>query len=199
MPRRSLKLSIGSPAVGQSVTYTATITPSGTTGTVQFGIDVPQSIGNPVPLDASSSATFTYAFPTQGSHTVYAWYFDTAGTPGVKTFITVTVSSGAAPVITSFVANPTSITAGSTAQLTGVFSGGTGSVDNGVGAVTSNGAKTVNPSVTTTYTLTVDDGAGTTVTSKATVRVTGSAVITSFVADPTSINGRGHHTADCLL
>src|SRR2546430_10901403 len=54
----------------------------------------------------------------------------------------------AAPAITSFSATPASITSGQTARLTASFSNGIGSVDQGIGLVTSGVAVTVAPSVT---------------------------------------------------
>jgi len=55
--------------------------------------------------------------------------------------------------------------------LTGVFSGGNGTVDNNVGPVTSGNAVTVTPAATTTYTLTVTNAAGTSVSAAVTVAV----------------------------
>jgi len=60
-----------------------------------------------------------------------------------------------APVITSFTAAKSPISAGSSTTLTAVFSGGTGGVDHGVGAIASGAPVDVSPSATTTYTLTV--------------------------------------------
>jgi hypothetical protein len=60
------------------------------------------------------------------------------------------------PSITSFVANPTVVSSGSSATLTAVFSGGTGIVDRGIGTVTSGSATSPGPiRASTTYTLTV--------------------------------------------
>jgi hypothetical protein len=98
--------------------------------------------------------------------------------------------SPAAPTIASFVATPTSVTAGSSASLTAVFANGAGIITPGNLAVTSGVAVSVTPSVTTTYTLTVTNAAGTAVTQTVVVTVTGSVVapsITSFVANPSTI------------
>jgi hypothetical protein len=75
-----------------------------------------------------------------------------------------------APVIASFVASPTSITVGGSAQLTASFSNGTGVVTPGSLAITSGTPINVNPAVTTTYTLTVT-GSGGNATATATVTV----------------------------
>lgn len=75
------------------------------------------------------------------------------------------------PAIASFSANPVSITSGNNATLSFSFTGGAGSIDNGVGAVNSGTDVTVKPAATTTYTLTVDNGFGATKTKTATVTV----------------------------
>ncbi len=104
-------------------------------------------------------------------------------------------AGSAAPTITSFTANPTTITAGGTANLTGVFANGTGIITPGELAATSGTAVSVSPSNTTTYTLTVTNSSGNTVTQTVTVTVssTGPAApaITSFTADPAMIAAGG--------
>lgn len=94
----------------------------------------------------------------------------------------------AAPTITSFTVADDKITTGSDAKLTAVFSGGTGSIDQGVGAVTSNvvassGALTANK----TFTLTVTNSAGVSVTAQVTVQVFNAAVIDAFTANKTKV------------
>jgi len=76
-----------------------------------------------------------------------------------------------APVITSFTAAPATVTAGSPSTLTGVFSGGTGTVDQGVGNLPSGTGVPVSPMATTTYTLTVTGPTGSVATAAATVTV----------------------------
>jgi hypothetical protein len=93
-----------------------------------------------------------------------------AGTSATSTAVVTVVA--AAPVITSFTAGANTITAGGSTTLMAVFSGGTGSVNNGVGVVTSGTPVTVIPAATTTYTLTVQNGAGSSTTASATVSVT---------------------------
>ncbi len=89
--------------------------------------------------------------------------------------------------VTSFTANPTSITDGTSATLTGVFQNGTGVITPGNLAATSGVAVTVNPTTTTTYTLTVTPSSGTAVTATATITVYPAPTITSFMASPASI------------
>jgi hypothetical protein len=91
------------------------------------------------------------------------------------------------PSITSFAATPTSITAGSSATLTGVFANGTGVITPGNLQATSGVAVTVSPTTTTTYTLTVTPTTGTAVTATATISVNPAPTIASFTASPTTI------------
>ncbi len=94
----------------------------------------------------------------------------------------------AAPSIASFVANASTITAGGTAHLTGVFANGTGVITPGNIPATSGTAVSVSPSTTTSYTLTVTSATGSAVTQDAGVTVvpTGAAVIT-----PRSVQASG--------
>src|SRR5271163_4405898 len=89
--------------------------------------------------------------------------------------------------ITSFSANRTSITNGSTAALTGVFANGTGVITPGNFPATSGAAVTVSPTATTTFTLTVTPTSGTAVTATATITVNPAPTITSFTAIPPTI------------
>jgi hypothetical protein len=95
--------------------------------------------------------------------------------------------------ITSFTANPTIVAPGETATLTAVFENGVGSVDQGIGPITSGVAVgTGAMSTTTTYRLTVTNAALDSVTSDVTVTVTRFG-ITGSMAVP-----RSGHTATLL-
>ena len=99
-------------------------------------------------------------------------------------------SSPSAPAtISSFAANPTSVTAGASASLTGSFSGGTGVITPGNLPATSGTALSVSPATTTTYTLTVTPSSSTAVaaTATATVTVYPAPAIASFSASPSTI------------
>src|ERR1700733_4883442 len=98
-----------------------------------------------------------------------------------------TQTSDPPPSITSFTANHTSITDGSTAALTGVFANGTGVITPGSLPATSGVAVTVSPTTTTTYTLTVTPTSGTAATATATITVNPAPTITSFGAIPATI------------
>ncbi|MGA9669085.1 MAG: hypothetical protein WBQ94_07755 [Terracidiphilus sp.] len=96
------------------------------------------------------------------------------------------------PTISSFVANPTSINAGGTTSLTGVFSSGAAVIAPGNLSITSGKAVSVTPSQTTTYILTVTNSFGDTAAQTATVAVSPSApTISSFAANPTTITSGG--------
>lgn len=101
----------------------------------------------------------------------------------------------ATPAITSFNSSSATIYAGRSVNLTVVFANGTGSIDNGVGKVTSATPVSVTPASTTTYTLTVTNAAGTSVTSTITVTVmplSFSTVQISWNANPeTAVNQSG--------
>jgi hypothetical protein len=86
---------------------------------------------------------------------------------------TVSVTVDPAAVITSFSATPATITAGETANLTGIFTNGTGVITGGASpiTVTSGTAVAVTPTTTTKYTLTVTNANNTAVTSTTTVTV----------------------------
>lgn len=102
------------------------------------------------------------------------------------------------PTITSFAANPASITAGSSSTLSWAATGAT-SISITPGSFTSssaNGSTSVSPSATTTYTLTATNSAGST-TSSVTVTVnsgTTKPVVNSFTASPASITAGASST-----
>jgi hypothetical protein len=73
------------------------------------------------------------------------------------------------PTIERFSAEPDAVQPGESTTLVAQFSGGIGRIDGGVGAVTSGSAVTVTPSDSTTYTLTVSDDGGRSVSATAKV------------------------------
>jgi hypothetical protein len=86
------------------------------------------------------------------------------------------------PVVTSFSASRSGISAGDSVQLTAVFSGGTGTVEPGVGAVASGVPVTVAPATTTQFSLTVRGDNAASATSVVTVVVTAPGGTTVFGA-----------------
>lgn len=103
-------------------------------------------------------------------------YTLTAGNGTATTTASATVTVNAAPPppapTCTLSANPTSVTQGSASTLTFSSTNATsGTIDNGVGAVSTSGTKSVSPLATTLYTATFT-GTGGTVTCSATVAVT---------------------------
>lgn len=92
------------------------------------------------------------------------------------------------PVIQSLQATPATLTLGQSSVLTPVFTNGTGSLDNGVGAVLSGQSYPVTPTASTTYTLTVTGTSGTTpATQTVTVTLLPPASIGTFSALPSTL------------
>ena len=77
----------------------------------------------------------------------------------------------AVPTITSVMANPTAVTAGGSASLTGVFTNSTGVIVQGNLTIASCTAVSVSQAQTTTYALTGTNSAGVTPSMTATVAV----------------------------
>jgi hypothetical protein len=99
--------------------------------------------------------------------------------------VTVTGSAGA-PLITSFTATPSSITAGASSTLAWTVVNATTVTISGLGAVSATGSHVVSPTQTTTYTLTASNSSGQ-VSTTVTLTVTPSAGgvrILSFTSDP---------------
>lgn len=108
---------------------------------------------------------------TNGNHFLVAQSWDNAGRV-IKSSVNIAVASSTPPPAVSFIANPTSITAGQTSLLSWTTTNATSvTVSNGIGSQPVNGSISVSPSATTTYTLTAT-GAGGTATAQATVVVT---------------------------
>src|SRR5574339_232478 len=78
------------------------------------------------------------------------------------------------PRILSFQAQPASIKPGESFLLSWATEAGTGTIDNGIGAVPTRGTIKVTPKATTTYTLTLGGGA---VTRSLTVTVAGTTAV----------------------
>ena len=154
----------GTITAGQAVDLTAVFADG--TASIDNGVG---AVSSNTPTSVSPTATTTYTLTATNA----------AGT-AVTSAVTVTVVP--APEITSFVSAAGTITAGQAVDLTAVFADGTASIDNGVGAVTSNTPTSVSPTATTTYTLTATNAIGTAVTSAVTVTVVPAPEITSFVS-----------------
>jgi len=132
-------------------------------------------------ITVTPAVTTTYTVTATGA----------GGTVTSSVTVTVNAPPSAVPVIDSFSATPTTITAGDSTVLSWTTTGADNvSIDNGVGAVAVDGTITVTPVVTTTYTVTAI-GAGGTVISSVIVTVNApppaAPVIDSFSAAPIMI------------
>ena len=151
-----------SEGVAGTFTVTATGSPAPTlseTGALPSGVTFTASTGVLAGTPAAATAG-TYPITFTATNGV---------SPDATQSFTLTVD--APPSITSFGAANTTITDGTSSILNAVFTGGTGSIDNGVGAVTSGVGVTVTPTSTTTYKLTVTNSAGVSVPATTTVTV----------------------------
>ncbi len=113
----------------------------------------------------------------------------TASAPG-----TATPAIVPPPAITTFAATPSTVVVGNGSVLSYAFSGGTGTIDQGIGAVTSGGTTNISPDASTAYILTVTNPAGTPVaaTTSLTVTVPPTPVIQEFKALPATLTqGQG--------
>jgi hypothetical protein len=188
---------------GALVTQTATIT-------VIPAPTITSFTANPATITAGASTSLTGVFANGTGVITPGNLPATSGTavsvsPATTTIYTLTVTptSGTAitqtvtvtvvppPTITSFTANPATITAGASTNLTGVFPEGTGLITPGNLPATSGTAVSVSPAATTTYTLTVTNAAGTPITQTVTVTVNSGPTITSFIATPATISAGG--------
>ena len=103
---------------GQSVTLTATVSPSTATGAVQFAIDG-TNVGSPVTL-SGGQATFSSSSLSVGSHTITAAYSGDTNIIGSTTTMTQTVNQIPTTTTLSSSANPS--TSGQSVTLTATVS-----------------------------------------------------------------------------
>ena len=124
--------SLNPSVVGQSVTFTATVTSTtaGTpTGTVTF-LDGGNPLGAPVALPASGKATFTTSSLAAGNHSIFCMYSgDATFAPATSSGIGQVVETATSTVVTSSL-NPSTVGAGVTFTATVTSTAGpvTGSV-----------------------------------------------------------------------
>lgn len=134
---------------GNNVPLLPTFT--GGTGSIDQGVG-PVTSGTPVivipPFLKESNGAISYTLTVTSAG-------GTAVSATVSVLVLLQPVEVVIPEIASFDAFPKDIAAGSSATLAAVFSGGTGSIDQGVGPVSSGVGVSVSPAVTTTYTLTV--------------------------------------------
>lgn len=96
------------------------------------------------------------------------------------------------PEVSSFTISESTITRGDEVTLTAVFTGGTATVDNGVGILSSGIPLLISPTETSTYTLSVTDEIGRLVSSSINVTVIATPEISSFtLSNSTITQGEG--------
>ncbi len=179
VPAPFIKSFTANPAtVTAGVSSSLTAVFSGGTGVVTPG-NITVTSGTAVIVNPATTTTYTLTVTP------------TAGTAITQT---ATVTVVAAPDITSFTADPTSISPGDSSDLTGAFTGGTGVITAGgttiSSSVTSETPVSVSPTTTTTYTLTVTNAANTSVTATATVTVTTASVSVNPAAPGIAVTNR---------
>jgi len=132
----------------------------------------------------------TFSAGTSGSVVLTCVVSNSLGTPSAPG--TATCAIVAPPAIASFVTTTPSTGPGGSAGLLASFTGGTGSVDHGVGTVTSGTAATATGlTATTTFTLTVTNAAGAAVTATASTRVGELSVFAGVLANEGNADGTG--------
>jgi len=145
-------------------------------------------IGQNVALTSPTAAITTFTATGGQSYAFRLTVTDPYGGKGIAQ-VYVTTASSAGPIITSFVANPTSITLGGASTLSWSTSNATSvSISPAPGgAEPLNGTISVSPTVTTTYVLTATNATAS-VTATATVVVnTPQVTLTSCYASPANI------------
>ncbi len=168
-------------------TSTVTVTVGGATG----GVQVSSCTANPTSISAGQSSTLSWttlnaetvsigpgvgSVTNSGSVSVSpsqtTTYIVTALGGGASASCSVTVTVGALPVIASFTATPASIASGQSSTLQWSVQNSTSVSISSIGTVSASGTNNVSPTVTTVYTLTATNAAGS-ITKTATVTVTG--------------------------
>jgi hypothetical protein len=165
----------GTLTAGSSTTLTAVFLDG--TAVVDHGIGAVTS-GVAVPIgDLTETTTFTLSVSAASGATV-------------TQSLTITVVS--APSIAGFDAAKTTLTAGRSTELTAIFSGGAGSIDHGIGAVIS-GQPTPTDELTsdTTFTLTVTNAAGDSVSAAVAIATVAPPMIGAFTAARTIVTAWG--------
>lgn len=158
LPPMALVASSSIVTTGGAITVTVSI-PDGATAVVQ-GVQGTWTNGQTVSIPANAS----------GDTQTVSMLVTLAN--GLSQTIQTTVVLVPPPVVTNLTASPVTISPGGTSNLTPQFSGGNGVIDQGIGPVTSGTSYPTLPlQAGQTYTLTVTNAAGNTVSLQATVNV----------------------------
>jgi hypothetical protein len=173
---------IGVPAGTITLNGSASYSPDGDPLTYQWT----QISGNAVTLNSPTGVITTFTASSAQSYAFRLTVKDNfGGQSSAQVYVTTVAST--APQIASFVASPTSITAGQSSTLSWSTIGATSVTISSIGTVPLNGTDPVSPTVTTTYTLTATNANGS-VNATATVTVnTPQTSLTACYASPANI------------
>ncbi len=164
----------------------------GLTGVFAGGTGLINSVGL-VNVPVFSGVTVLALAPTIAG--TYPCTLMVTNASGGTTIAVVVLTVVPPPIISSFTAAATTISAGTNATLTAVFSDGIAAINPDVGTVTSGvPVSTGILASTTTFTLTVTNAAGTAATATVTVTVEPAPIIFAFTAAPTTVLPRGAAT-----
>ena len=179
-------VSITAPVAGATVSGTISLTASASdnvgVASVQFQLGG-SNLGSAI-TTAPYTASWNTTTVANGPYTLTAIAKDLSNNSATSAPVSVTVNNPV-PSITSFTANPSTITAGQSSTLSWSVSGSTSLSISGIGTVTGT-STTVSPALTTTYTLTATNAAGSS-TAQATVTVSADTAPPSVsIATPTT-------------
>ena len=147
-----------------------------------------------------SNATTAIASFVAKASTNYTFQLEVWDARGFSNTARLTISTAGQPTVSSFIAQPSNITAGQQALLQWQTSGaetvtlqssaGSGSLVL-LGTIATSGSMSVSPKVTTTYTLTATLGSSSTIASVTVTVGVAKPVITDFSAEPGTVVGGG--------
>jgi hypothetical protein len=162
----SATITVPSSTTGVPVIANFTANPTtiayGQSSTLQWNITGASSVSiTPNIGVVSSSGTQAVSVSPAASTTYILTATNSAGSATASTTVTVTSTTISLPVISSFTANPGTITAGQTSNLTWSITGATSiSISPGIGVPPSNFGQQVTPPTTTTYSITATNSSG---------------------------------------
>jgi hypothetical protein len=185
----TLTSSVNPSSLGEVATFTAHVASSYTFGDPRTGTVTFYDGGTPLgsaPLQSYVGATFATSGLSGGSHNITAQYGgETDYAPSTSGILTQVVNVPLTPPVVTFTATPSTIAPGGSSTLTWTTTGATSVLITGLRFQALSGSVVVDPSETTTYTLTATGDGGTTVL-PVTVTVTSGPSIT-FTASPGTI------------
>jgi len=147
------------------------------------------AVGGGITAGATSNQ-ITYTAGSSGSVQLTCVVTNAAGLASAQGTATTTIL--ALPVISAFTAANSPITSGTATTLSAVFTGGTGTIDKGIGSIdTGVAVPTGKLSASLTFTLTVTNTLGASVTSQVQVAVVPAPSITGFDAGTATISAGG--------